>query len=188
MQTITVCTDAGHKNSHKQSVAVWAAYIRTPSQTIHASGIIRRTCKGSSHAELYAIANALAIIGKQHDLSRYKLIVYSDNLYALQNHLDGTLGKKKTNKNNEHKQVYDKWIRPYVIKAHQFEARHVKAHLPKAKWGGAPRFYMQNWCDKEVHRIMKIATKMVLNRVKNKLVLSSKKAHNEIQSTPPKEG
>lgn len=179
MQTITVCTDAGHKNLHKQSVAAWAAYIRTPSQTIHSSGIIGQPCKGSSHAELYAIANALHIIGRRYDLSKYKLIVYSDNLYALQNHLDGTLKSRKTKQNIEHNEVYNKWIKPHLDKTAAFEARHVKAHLPKAKWGGETRFYMQNWCDEEVHRIMKIAYQVVLDKVKNALVLSGEKAHNE---------
>lgn len=174
MQTITVCTDAGHKNLHHQSVAVWASYIRTPSQTIHSSGIIGQPCKGSSHAELYAIANALHIIGKRYDLSKYKLIVYSDNLYALQNHIDGTLKKPKA----DHAEVYNKWIRPYLEKAGEFEGRHVKAHLPKEQWGGATRFYMQNWCDEEVHRIMKIASKLVINKAKEALVLSDEKEHN----------
>ena len=170
MQTITVCTDAGHKNLYHQSVAVWATYIRTPSQTIHSSGIIGQDCKGSSHAELYAIANALHIIGKRYDLSKYKLILYSDNVYALQNHLDGTLKNPK----KDHKEVYEKWIKPYLDKASKFEARHVKGHLPKSQWGASPaRFFMQDWCDTEVHRIMKIALKLTLQKIKeNELVLS----------------
>lgn len=174
MQTITVCTDAGHKNFHHESISVWATYIRTPSQTIHSSGLIGKPCKGSSHAELYAIANALHIVGSRYDLSKYKLIVYSDNLYALQNHIDGTLKKPK----RDHAEVYDKWIKPHLDKAHQFEGRHVKAHLPKEQWGGATRFYMQNWCDEEVHRIMKIGTNIVLGKNNNPLVLSEEKAHN----------
>lgn len=172
MQTITVCTDAGHKNSHHQSVAVWATYIRSPSQTIRSSGIIGQHTKGSSHAELYALANALHIIGKRYDLSKYKLIVYSDNLYALQNHLDGTLRKPKA----DHQEVYDKWIKPHLEKVAQFEARHVKGHLPKEQWGPNPaRHYMQDWCDTEVHRIMKIALKIVLDKVKENACVSAQK-------------
>lgn len=176
MRTITVCTDAGHKNLYKESVAVWATYIRTPSQTIRQSGIIKIPTKGSSHAELYAIANGLAIISGRYDLSKYKLIVYSDNLYALRNGLDGTMGKPKP----EHKAVYDKYIEPHITKALQYEARHVKAHLPANKWGANPaRFFMQNWCDEEVHRIMKIAQRIVLDKHKKALAFSIKKAHNE---------
>ncbi len=176
MQTITVCTDAGYKKSHKQSIAVWATYIRTPSGTIHSSGIIKQECKGSSHAELYGLANALYIVGRDYDLSKYKLIVYGDNLYAIQNHIDGTMTTKK----EDHKEVYDKWIRPHLDKALQFEARHVKAHLHKSKWGASPaRFFMQDWCDREVHRIMKVALKIVLDKIaKEKLVLLAKKEHN----------
>lgn len=172
MQTITVCTDAGHKNFHKQSMAVWATYIRTPSQTIHSSGIINQHTKGSSHAELYAIANALHIVSRNYDLSKYRLILYSDNLYALQNHKDGTLGKAK----GDHKEVYDKYIRPHVSKAMQFEARHVKGHLPRTQWGSSPaRFFMQEWCDTEVHRIMKIAQDLVIQKVKEKACVLTKK-------------
>ena len=113
MQTITVCTDAGHTNLHHQSVAVWASYMRTPSQTIHTSGIIRQPCKGSSHAELYAIANALHILARSYDLSKYKVILYADNLYALQNHKDGTLNlNSNKKKKQEHIEVYNKYIRP----------------------------------------------------------------------------
>lgn len=171
MQTITVCTDAGHKNFHKQSVAVWATYIRTPSQTIHSSGIINQHTKGSSHAELYAIANALHILGKRYDLSKYKLILYADNLYALQNHKDGTLKNPKP----DHKEVYDKWIKPHLDKAMDFEARHVKGHLPKSQLGANPaRYFMQDWCDQEVHRMMKVALEIVKQKVKKALVFSEK--------------
>ncbi len=163
MQTITVCTDAGHKKSHKQSVAVWATYIRSPSQTTHASGIIKQSVKGSSHAELYALANALHIIGRNYDLSKYRLIVYSDNMYAIRNHIDGTLGRTK----EDFMDTYNKFIKPQISKAKQFEARHVKGHLPRSQWGPSPaRFYMQNWCDEEVHRVMKVAMKIHLQKVK----------------------
>ena len=165
MQTITVCTDAGHTNLHHQSVAVWASYMRTPSQTIHTSGIIGQPCKGSSHAELYAIANALHILARSYDLSKYKVILYADNLYAIQNHIDGTLTTKK----KDHKEVYDKYIRPHLDKAGAFEARHVKAHLPKSQWGpNRTRFFMQDWCDQEVHRLMKIARKIVMDKINKK--------------------
>lgn len=165
MQTITVCTDAGHKNLNKESLAVWATYIRTPSKTIHSSGIITQHVKGSSHAELYAIANALHIVKRTYDLSKYKLIVYSDSLYALKNHLDGTLTKQK----EDRAEVYDKYIKPYIEKAAEYEARHVKAHLDKEKWGPNPaRFFMQDWCDQEVHRLMRIARKLVMDKINQK--------------------
>lgn len=175
MQTITVCTDAGHKNLFKKSVAVWATYIRTPSKTIHSSGIIAQHCKGSSHAELYAIANALHILGKNYDLSKYKVILYSDNLYALKNHIDGSLKKPKP----DQKEVYDKFIRPHLNKIQVYEARHVKAHLPPEQWGASPaRFYMQNWCDEEVHRVMRVACQVESSKHKKPLVFSDNKAHN----------
>jgi hypothetical protein len=139
---------------------------------------MKQSVKGSSQAEMYAIANALHILVRDHDLSKYKLIIYSDNKYALKNHLDGTLKKSAT---KEQKSVYDKHIRPYIQYAQSYEARHVKAHLPSDKWGSSSaRHYMQNWCDEEVHRIMKIATRQVLEeqklRQKSACVLEQKGA------------
>lgn len=161
MFTITVCTDAGHKNLYKESCAVWAAYIRTPHKTINVSGVIKQHCKGSSQAELYAIANALHIVGRDNDLSKYKLIVYSDNLYALRNELDGSMGRPRP----EHRRVYEMYIKPYIEKAIIYEARHAKGHLPPKKWSSSSaRHYMQNWCDVEVHRVMKIAAREIFIR------------------------
>lgn len=165
MQTITICTDAGHQNFYKQSLAAWACYIRTPSQTIRYSGTMKNPCKGSSQAELYAIANALYLLAKDYDLTRYKVILYSDNTWALRNHVDGSMKKVK----KEWKDVYDKHIRPYIKAANAYEARHVKAHLPPAQWGfGTARFYMQDWCDKEVHRVMHTARGEVLKNLNHK--------------------
>lgn len=175
MFTITICTDAGYKKLYKESCAPWAAYIRTPHKTTKVSGIIKQPVKGSSHAELYAIANALHIVSRDNDLRKYKLIVYSDNLYALRNHLDGTLKKAKP----QHLEVYNKYIRPHIERAYAYEARHVKAHLPADKWGANPtRHYMQNWCDEEVHRVMKVAAKIIVDKHRKPLVFSNEKAHN----------
>jgi ribonuclease HI len=165
MQTITVCTDAGFKKTHKQSVAIWATYIRTPEKTIHSSGIMSKDCKGSSHAELYAVANALHILNQNFDLTKYKVIFYSDSLYALKNHIDGSITKTKSKADRQ--KVYDKYIRPYLDKAAAYEARHVKAHLPKSQWGATPaRFYMQDWCDQEVHRVMKIGIQIAIEKAR----------------------
>jgi hypothetical protein len=123
---------------------------------------MKQPTKGSSHAELYAIANALFIVGREYDLGKYKLIVYSDSLYALRNHLDGTLGKATA----EHRGVYNKHIKPYIKAAKVYEARHVKAHLPTSEWDAtSARHFMQNWCDEEVHRIMKLASREIINKL-----------------------
>jgi len=159
MQTITICTDAGHQNYYKQSLAAWACYIRTPSQTIHYSGIMKHPTKGSCQAELYAIANAFYLLSKKYDLKKYRVIVYSDNLWALR----GSVGNIK----QDYKDVYDKHIRPYIKSAACYEPRHVKAHLPTDKWSKtSAKHYMQNWCDLEVHRIMKIARQEIFANYK----------------------
>lgn len=165
-QTITICTDAGHQNFYHQSLAAWACYIRTPKQTIHYSGTMKKHTKGSSQAELYAIANALWLLAKEYDLSKYKVIVYSDNLYALRNHRNGTVGK---NASQEWVEVYEKHIRPHVVKALDYDARHARGHLPKSEWSTlSARHYMQDWCDREVKKIMKASRKEILAKQKLK--------------------
>lgn len=156
MPAITICTDAGHQNqnlNHK-GLAAWACYIRTPNETLKYSGIMKAPTRGSSQAELYAIANALHLLAKKYDLSKYHIILYSDNKWAIKNHRNGTI-KKNTSK--EFMALYNKYLRPHIEAAGGYEARHVKAHLPSGKWlRWSARHYMQDWCDKEVHRIMKV--------------------------------
>lgn len=165
MQTITICTDAGHQNFYHESLSAWACYIRTPMRTIHYSGTIKRYVKGSSQAEMYAIANALWLLAKEYDLSKYRVILYSDNTYAIRNHKNGTIRK---NASSEWLDVYNRYIRPHVETAFDYDARHVKAHLPKKRWSiESARHYMQDWCDREVHKIMKVARKEILKSQKN---------------------
>lgn len=171
MFTITVCTDAGHKNAFNYGYGVWAAYIRTPHKTIRVSGVMKESCKGSTQAELYAIANALHIVAKTYDLSKYRLILYSDNVQAINNHIQR---KMKLNTKSWFRDVYDEYIRYHISTAAEFEARHVKAHVPHEKWGANfARHFMQDWCDREVHRLMRIT---INTATKNACVYNQKSA------------
>jgi hypothetical protein len=182
MQTITVCTDAGHAFTHEGAIAGWAAYIRTPSKLIRVSGLIRSYCKGSTQAEQYAIANALHIVNRDYDISKYKIILYCDNIHAIRNHKDGTIVKSTK---DTFLDFYNRYVREFVDRAGDYQTRHVKAHLPKEQWGQSQtRHFMQDWCDVEVHRIMKIERER-LNKIYSRkmtkqkaLVLLNKKAHN----------
>lgn len=165
MQTITICTDAGHRTFYKMgfppspqtayaTIAAWACYIRTPDKKINYSGMMKQEVKGSSQAELYAIANALYILAREYDLNKYHLIIYSDNLWALRN-VQGCCSQESS-------KVYRQFIRPHVRKAGSYETRHVKGHLDPKDWDTrSARHYMQDWCDVEVHRIMKEAYKKI---------------------------
>lgn len=168
MQTITICTDAGHRLFYKKgekpsletiekSLSAWACYIRTPSKVIRASGVIHQMMKGSSQAELAAIANAFHILSRDYDLSKYKVILYSDSTYALRNHRDGSI---KPHTVKSFVETYNKYVRSHIDAAGEYEARHVKAHLPQNKWDtSSARHFMQNWCDEEVHRMLKLYRK-----------------------------
>lgn len=168
--TITICSDAGHKNYHKKGIATWACYIRTPTKTIKQSGIFKQSIKGSTHAEQYGIANALHIANKAEDLSKFRVIVYCDNLKALQtkSFIKHTPKSSYYQREVEQQEFFDTYIKPYIDKCAEFETRHVKGHLAKGDWhNGSARNFMNDWCDQEAKRLMRVALRARLDEVKN---------------------
>lgn len=154
--TVTICTDAS-VNAGKQ-IAAWAAYIRLPDKTIKTGGIIKQQLTQSTHAEMRGMANALFIADKSIDLTKYRLIIYCDNINALGEIVVSKRRYKKGGKRN--KLFFDENIRPFLLKAQSFEPRYVKGHLPMRKWdSNSKRHYMQRWCDKYAHKLMQQATK-----------------------------
>lgn len=167
--TITICSDAGHKNYHHKGIGTWACYIRTPTKTIKQSGVIKQSVKGSTHAEQYGIANALFLANKAEDLSQYRLIIYCDNKFALRT--DWTVKvtpiSKRYQKQYEQKVFFDTYIKPYLEKADSYEMRHVKGHIEQEDWATGARNFMNDWCDTEAKRLMRIALRARLDEVKN---------------------
>lgn len=157
--TITICSDAGHKNYFHKGIGTWACYIRTPTKTIKQSGVIKQSVKGSTHAEQYGIANALFLADKAEDLSQFKVIVYCDNKFALRTDwkITHTPKSKYYAKQVEQKEFYDTYIKPYVDKAGSIEMRHVKGHQEQENWATGARNFMNDWCDTEAKRLMKLA-------------------------------
>lgn len=161
MATITICSDASFSNKYK--VATWACYIRTPLKTVKRSGVFKTPIDSSSKAEKLGMINALHIADKLVDLNKYRLILYCDNLYALQK-----VKVKKTPKSKYyHKAIatnkfYDEHIQPFLDKSISFEIRHVKGHLPESEWDkNSKRNYMNNQCDIMAHELLRKETKKI---------------------------
>ena len=167
--TITICSDAGHKNYHKKGIGTWACYIRTPTKTIKQSGIIKQSVKGSTHAEQYGIANALFLADKAEDLSKFRVIVYCDNLFALRHRgkINHTPKSKYYAKEVEQKEFFDTYIKPYVDKCAEYETRHVKGHLEQENWQSGARNFMNDWCDTEAKRLMRLALRARMEEVRS---------------------
>lgn len=156
--TITICSDASYRKFNKKRYASWACYIRTPTTTIKTSGLIKEEVKGSTHAEMRGVANALYLADQVEDLSKFRVIVYCDNLKALQRKVTvkHTPRSKYYAAEKEKKDWHDTYIRKYIDKCKEYETRHVKGHLPKSKWSStSKRHYMNDWCDQESKRVLR---------------------------------
>lgn len=157
---ITVCSDASM--STKLKIATWACYIRTPDLTIKLGGVFKEYSSGSYWAETRGIANALSILNSQvKNLEKYKIILYCDNNVALiEPRIKNTPASKHHKASLEKRKFYDDHIKSILLKAREYETRHVKGHLPEHKWDtGSKRNFMNNWCDEEAKRYMAIAKK-----------------------------
>src|SRR6476620_11226455 len=78
--TITVCTDASFSPQH--GCAAWACYIRGENLLIKTGGVIKESVLDVNIAERLALANALYLADKHADLSKLRLIVYTDSMTA----------------------------------------------------------------------------------------------------------
>ena len=60
MKVVTVNTDAGHYSKTKKGS--YAYYIRGDNLLLKGSGLFKEDVKGSTHAEFYAVMNAIFIL------------------------------------------------------------------------------------------------------------------------------
>lgn len=164
--TVTVCSDASH--SFKYGVATWACYIRTPRKTIKTGGVLKQKVNGSTTAERLGLANALFITNNVVDLSKHKLIVYCDNMYALEKpKVNKTPASKHYAKKFESKKWFEEFVEPYLTKAASYETRHVKGHLKRENWDKtSKRNYMNDWCDKEAARLRQAEVRKLRKGIK----------------------
>jgi len=153
--TVTVCSDASFSNDNK--LGAWACYIRLPDRVIKTGGIIKQPCTDSTNAERLGLANALWLADQNIDLSKYRLIVYCDNVAALRRR---TLRKTPASKIYQDAFAYNAWfeanVEQYLFKAAEYTTRHVKGHLKRSHWSkDSHRNYMNEWCDHHAKNLLR---------------------------------
>lgn len=155
-QYITIATDA---SCHaKLKLAAWACYIRTPKGVTKLAGAFKSSVPGSYQAETFAVANALVIANQIADLTKHKLVLYSDSKSVLK------FGKTKAGnvkkRDVERSKIIEQQIMPYLSRAISWQLRHVPSHTGRRD---LKRFYMNNWCDKAAKQAMRQAAESLGN-------------------------
>ena len=143
---VTINTDASFSPDYK--VGGFAFYIVCDQFKITKSGMFKINPKTSIEAEMMCMANALHTLLMQKDLPQTKWIVLnSDCLSAFE--------KIKLKGKNSKGRLIAQILRKIRLKCGmpKFDFRHVKAH------NGTPdaRSFVNDWCDKEAKKWMRIA-------------------------------
>jgi len=159
VRCITVNTDASFNSEYK--IGGYAFYIVCDLFKIQKSGYFKVNPKSPMEAEMMCMANALYTLAAQKELpSTNWIIINSDCLFAFekiklksQNNLGKTVAQllRKVRIATSYRDV----IKP------KFEFRHVKAH------NGSPdaRSYVNEWCDREAKKWMRLRLKEVKKEV-----------------------
>lgn len=153
VKCITINTDASF--NHKQNVGGYAFYIICDTFKITKGGVFKTPPKNAQEAEMMCMANALYTLLVQPELpTTSNIVINSDCLFSFEK-----IGLKKNGIGKIVAQIlkkvrvatsYKKSVRP------KFSFRHVKAHnkTPDA------RSWVNDWCDKEAKKYMRIAVEM----------------------------
>lgn len=158
--TITICTDASYRKYHKYGYGSWACYIRTPYDTVKTGAVLKQSVDGSTEAERYGIANALAILDKMIDISEYRIILYCDNESSLKTtgYVRNTPKSRYYEKQLATQEWYDEYVNKYLHKAKSYDLRHVKGHTSRSEWSTtSKRNYMNNWVDVHARNLLRHA-------------------------------
>ena len=151
--TITICTDASYDPELK--IGAWACYIRSDDKIIKLGKVIKQDVSNSTEAERVGVANALWLAGQALDISKHRLILYCDNLAALNPVRPSTKTGAKRQAAKQQLEFYQQNIEPYLQKALTYDARHVKGHLERtARHRMKTRHHLNDWCDKEAKKLL----------------------------------
>lgn len=151
--TITICTDASYDPELK--IGAWACYIRSDDKIIKLGKVIKEDVSNSTEAERVGVANALWLAGQAMDISKHRLVLYCDNLAALNPVRPSTKTGTKRQQAKRQLEFFQKNIEPYLQKALTYDARHVKGHLERtARHRMKARHHLNDWCDKEAKKLL----------------------------------
>jgi len=144
---VTINTDASY--SPQYNIAAYAFWVSSNRFRLQKSGVFKDLCNNSTEAESMCIINALHVILLGHS-GISKVIVNTDSRHSIT-----ILGHGKGNyKWRKFRAAYHKILRQNKNKC-KIEFRHVKAHSGT----DTPRKYVNDWCDKEAKKQMRLAVR-----------------------------
>ena len=151
--TITICTDASY--DPQLGIGAWACYIRSGDKIIKLGKVIKEDVTNSTEAERVGVANALWLASRAFDISECRIVLYCDNLAALNPVRPSTKTGQKRQAAKKQLEFYQKNIEPFLQKALTYDARHVKGHLERtARHRMKARHHLNDWCDKEARELL----------------------------------
>lgn len=159
VRCITINTDASYHVQKK--VGGYAFYIVCDLFKIQKGGMFKKHPKNPQEAEMMCMANALHTLLSQKELPETKLIVInSDALYSFEK-----IGLKKGGVGQKVAQILKQVRKATALNGSvypEYDFRHVKAH------NGTPdaRSWVNNWCDVEAKKWMRLAASGVTEPVK----------------------
>lgn len=153
---ITINTDASFH--HGEKVGGYAFYIICDLFKIQKAGMFKKHPSSSIEAEMMCIANALHTLLTQKELPKTKwIVINSDCLYAFEK-----IGLKKKHYIGKKIAFILRDLRRKAsngVELPKYQFRHVKAHSGIKD----SRSIVNEWCDKEAKKWMRIALKIKLN-------------------------
>lgn len=153
LKTITICTDASYDPELK--IGAWACYIRSDDKIIKTGKVIKENVENSTEAERVGVANALWLASKAFKLSEHRIVLYCDNLAALNPVRPSTKTGAKRQRAKYQLEFYQKNIEPYLQQSLTYDARHVKGHMERtARHRMKARHHLNDWCDKMAKELL----------------------------------
>jgi ribonuclease HI len=160
---ITINTDASFHPKHK--VGGYAFYIVCDYFKIMKSGMIKSKVSNSWRAEMMALGNAFYCLSKQPELPKVKnkIIVNTDCQHNI-NRLECSI--KRTELTRRVHGLKETVRQKVGLSNHKMvEMRHVKAHQEVVD----AKTWVNNWCDKESKKWMRVACEIKTGKPYNEL-------------------
>lgn len=159
----TINTDASFSPEFKR--ASFAFWITSNLGRVQYSGVFQREVTNSTEAELMAIINAVHVLAKMRYEDVTTIIINSDSLHSLQA-LRDSYTKTARKRESKLKDLVDRFfvcINESSLKGVKMSFRHVKAHNDT----DSKRTWVNEWCDSEAKRWLRIEVKKLKKNKKN---------------------
>lgn len=159
---VTINTDASHNSEF--NIGAFAFWIASDMGRIMHSGAFKEGINGSHEAETKCIINAFHVLSQsniakfaEYNTDGMTIFVNTDSYAAIT-----ALGNKKGNRK------FPSWAHEYrtvfyeikkKMKVRRVVFRHVRGHSD----GGTPRKWVNNWCDEEAKKHMRLEVQNIQN-------------------------